>query len=124
MHPAWHISWTKSDVPKLTPSPPDLGDEGMLIYTWVPGQTLEKDRDYILLSPTGDGWGGGKNLNVSLFFFLVIGLPIIAAALISACCIWCCVVHRKEKRKRTAAVLAPPQSGLGDGACVEKGPSG
>ncbi|KAK4208630.1 hypothetical protein QBC37DRAFT_249825, partial [Rhypophila decipiens] len=61
--PAWHISWQTTDVPTLSPQPPDLGG-GARVSRWVPGS----DPEFV----PRDNWGVG--LSGSLFYFLVVGI--------------------------------------------------
>ena len=86
--PAWHISWQSTDMPTLSPRPPAL-DGGERFTRWLPGSKPEPEKL--------DNWGGG-DFNPSLFFFLVIGLPLIVLAGIAACITGCCARRRAKKR--------------------------
>lgn len=96
-HPAWNIIWEASDQATLTPRPPNIGSNTLVNY-WVPGTPLDER----LLGDQPDGLDG---LATAIFWFLVIGLPLIVLS-ISGCCVWCCV--RKRKRKRRLALTATP----------------
>jgi hypothetical protein len=95
VHNAWHISWASSDRSTLTPTPPALSYSES-IKTWVPGETVAK-------TTCSDTYNGGVNYDVSLLFFLVIGLPIIALALLISCCTYCICARRKLRRARSSA---------------------
>lgn len=86
--PAWHISWQTTDVATLSPQPPTL-EAGEIIPSWVPGSALDR--------PIRDNWGVG--MSPSLFWFLVVGIPLIVVALIAGCCTYCfCLRRRRLKR--------------------------
>jgi hypothetical protein len=79
MLPAWHISWQTTDIATLSPQPPMLyGHER--ITRWVPGSDPEWERR--------EGVGGG--MSSDLFYFLIIGVPLLVLALICAPCVICC----------------------------------
>lgn len=88
MVPAWHISWQTTDMPTLSPRPPAL-DDGETITRWVPGSDPERE--------PRDSWGGG--ISRSLFFFLVVGIPLIVVAAVVACLIPACRGRRAKKRR-------------------------
>lgn len=88
MVPAWHISWQTTDMPTLSPRPPAL-DDGETITRWVPGSDPERE--------PRDNWGGG--ISHSLFYFLVVGIPLIVVAAVVACLIPACRGRRAKKRR-------------------------
>ncbi|KAM7188370.1 hypothetical protein V8F33_010710 [Rhypophila sp. PSN 637] len=77
--PAWYISWQTTDVPTLSPQPPDLGG-GDRVSRWVPGS----DPEFVPV----DNWGVG--LCGSLYIFLVVGIPVIIVGGIAAWICCCC----------------------------------
>ncbi|KAK1757148.1 hypothetical protein QBC47DRAFT_444038 [Echria macrotheca] len=74
--PAWHISWKDTDVSTLSPQPPAITSGRF--KTWVPGSSPEPQ-------PTQ-----GSALGSPLFYFLVVGLPLIVVAAIIACLFFAC----------------------------------
>ncbi|KAK3344256.1 hypothetical protein B0T25DRAFT_573208 [Lasiosphaeria hispida] len=100
VHNAYHISWGASDMPALSPQPPDLAscshDGEKVIPTWVPGDP----NPVVECINQTDGWGGGRNS--SLYLFLIIGLPIVIGLCIICCCACCCRHSIKEKRANQA----------------------
>ncbi|KAK3318789.1 hypothetical protein B0H66DRAFT_249757 [Apodospora peruviana] len=82
--PAWHISWQPTDIPTLSPQPPEI--EGYSITQWVPGSDPQREHQ--------DNWGGG--INRSLFLFLVAGIPVILVVAMGACLTGCCVRRRQR----------------------------
>lgn len=82
--PAWHISWQPSDIPTLSPQPPAI--DGDRIIKWVPGSEPQRVPQ--------DGWGRG--MSRGLFFFLVVGIPLIIVAAIVACFVGCRVSRRRR----------------------------
>jgi hypothetical protein len=86
MVPAWHISWQTTDMATLSPRPPAL--DGESITRWVPGSDPERE--------PRDHWGVG--ITPSLYFFLVIGLPLIIVGGVVACLIPACCGRRAKTR--------------------------
>lgn len=81
----------------MTPSLPLLTNS-MLVPTWRPGEKIPKG-EYDRYGTDSIEPNDGVNL-MPLFYFLVIGLPLIGVTLIS-CCVWCCFRARDKKwRKR------------------------
>lgn len=94
VHMPWHISWASSDRPMLTPTPPAL-DCGQRISKWIPGESIAQDS----CKPENR-----EHQSTSLYFFLVIGLPVILLTLIAGCCAHCCIRRRKEKRPKPGTI--------------------
>ncbi|KAJ9151457.1 hypothetical protein NKR19_g4975 [Coniochaeta hoffmannii] len=84
MLPAWHISWQTTDMPTLSPRPPAL-DEGERFTRWVPGSKPEREKQ-------DNAWGG--DLSPALYYFLVVGIPLLIVAGIAACLTGCCARRR------------------------------
>jgi hypothetical protein len=95
-HQPYTVQWDASDSYSMTPSLPLL-THSMLVPTWKPGENIpagKYDRygsDSIEPSD-GPNWQG-------LFYFLVIGLPLIGVTALS-CCIWCGCRARDNKWKK------------------------
>ncbi|KAJ4152853.1 hypothetical protein LMH87_009373 [Akanthomyces muscarius] len=94
----WLITWAKSDTKTLSPRPPSLGDRCTRaeISTWVPGAKVSESDRICYQSEHGPDWLGS-----SLFWFLVVGLPVIVITIPS---VWCCCIlpGRKKRRERRA----------------------
>lgn len=77
----------------MTPPLPLL-THSMLVPTWKPGEKIP-DGKYdrygsdSIEAPDGANWRG-------LFYFLVIGVPLIGVTVLS-CCVWCCFRARDRK---------------------------
>lgn len=93
IHNAWHISWASSDTSTLSPAPPDLSCSQFLA-TWVPGEATPSTA-----CRNAEDHG---SMGTSLFWFLVIGLPIIALVLVGSCCFFCFWQRHKRKAQRDA----------------------
>ncbi|KAH8601095.1 hypothetical protein B0O99DRAFT_736338 [Bisporella sp. PMI_857] len=95
MHPAWHITWEKSDTSSLMPVPPSL-TSNMLIAIWTPGTPVEKGRY--------DNYGSGRQETgypgLSLAIGLAAGIPAAVIAMCCGCCCWACRRSRKKKKKK------------------------
>lgn len=101
MHEAWHITWAASDTSTMSPTLPEITAD-MLIGSWVPGQSLSPgayDREHPIE-------GGPQYLSPSLYWFLVIGIPIIFLLLVGYCIRCCVVFHRVKKTERRERWLA------------------
>ncbi|KAG8163825.1 hypothetical protein KVR01_005743 [Diaporthe batatas] len=93
VHEGWAITWAKSDTATMTPKLPTLTNE-MRVPTWTPGQKIrdgEYDR-YHNDSQSSEEWFGKD-----LYWFLVVGVPIIFVLSVASC-VWCGV--RKCRRDR------------------------
>jgi hypothetical protein len=97
--PAWHISWQPTDIPTLSPKPPAI--EGDTITKWVPGSDPEREHR--------DNWGGGR-VDGGLFFFLIIGIPLILVAGMVACVTSCCARGNRGWSRGLRATPAPATS--------------
>ncbi|KAJ6786226.1 hypothetical protein PWT90_05760 [Aphanocladium album] len=113
IHQAWTIRWHSTDIPSLTRSPPDLsnGCGNVQIQTWIPDATTESvigqatnciahsDRNQLTRRASGDEYGG-------IFFFIIIGIPIIGSCIVGFFVWWCCVrpvkKHNRRRRQREA----------------------
>lgn len=126
LHKPWRVTWKADDVTKLSPAPPPQlrpTCANIQIYSWRPGQTvLDSASSTSSSSLSGSTPGLGSNGTAryvgecrqaevrqvdhsldGLFYFMVIGLPIIGVAILS-CCV-CCCVRGSRKRRRRLAVL-------------------
>jgi hypothetical protein len=97
VHDVWSITWSASDIPNLTPQPPTI-TSSKLIPTWRPGEVVS-DGKYDRQTPGSDM--GFQDWD-KIFYFLVIGLPIIGLLSIGSC-VFCCVRHNKKVRARREA---------------------
>jgi hypothetical protein len=95
LYPAWHITWEASDISTLSPQPPTL-TSSMRVPVWTPGMTLAPG-DY---DDNGRGKGpstSGRGLDGSLFWFLIVGLPVILVVFVGGGVFWCCRRMRRDK---------------------------
>lgn len=83
----------------MTPRPPDDMKWGIYIPKWVPGTPIEVDS--YSATPSFDD-SNLRDAGHSLFWFLVIGLPLIFVT-ITAGGIWCCCQRSKTWKLRLAA---------------------
>lgn len=105
----WLITWAKSDTKTLSPRPPSLDRHCTRaeIAMWVPGAKFSKLDRMCYQSEHGPDWLGS-----SLFWFLVLGLPVIFFIMPAVLC--CCILparkkrlaRRAEERRETAARVA------------------
>ncbi|KAL3440396.1 hypothetical protein BJX65DRAFT_314816 [Aspergillus insuetus] len=96
VHNAWHITWEASDVPSLSPSPPDLGScTTLALATWVPGTPV--DAESLACGTTNDGASHSSNSDTALFRFLVIGIPVIAVVVLGVGAV---VFWRRRRRRK------------------------
>lgn len=124
-HAPWHISWKASDTSTLWPVPPAWASSGgKCIDTWTPGgatvyattTTTEKGwkghgATTTTISGAGSTAGSSSDdddgddgngvtvldSNSTLFWFLVIGVPILGTLALSLCCM---VYYYKRAQKR------------------------
>ncbi|ORY15482.1 hypothetical protein BCR34DRAFT_178637 [Clohesyomyces aquaticus] len=106
VHNPYQISWDATDKATLSPTPPDFtyGCTATL-RTWIPGESVGS-------LPCNNKHDNLNIGNTGLFFFVVIGVPIIAVVLIATCCgIYCRKARRirrgRDEQRRT--VHQPPQ---------------
>lgn len=100
VHNAYQIYWEASDVPNLSPTPPNISCDGIL-STWVPGES-------VVASTCPDYTNVTEHPHLEGVGFLMIGLPIICGLLILAC-FGCCFYHsRNNRRERRLAITAAP----------------
>lgn len=96
-HQPYTVSWALSDTHTMTPSLPLL-THSMLVPTWKPGENIPAGK-YDRYGSDSIEPSDGPSYQ-GLFYFLVIGLPLIGVTLIS-CCVWCGFRARdKTWRKR------------------------
>lgn len=93
VHQGWAITWAASDTETLTPKLPTL-TSSMRLPTWTPGQNI-KGGAY---DPSHQGQSTREYFGDSLFYFLVVGMPILGAVSIGLC-IWCCVQKCQKQRR-------------------------
>lgn len=102
VHNAWQISWSPTDFSILNPVPPYIVCSTTTISTWVPGETVDPS----LINGTCPARSNVPEHTsasaVSIYFFLVIGLPIVLFALLITCLITCCRANLIEESARTA----------------------
>jgi len=94
VHQGWAITWAKSDTATLTPKLPTLTSE-MRVPEWTPGQKIrdgEYDRYPSYRIDTEELFGH------DLYWFLLVGMPVLGALSIGLC-IWCCVRKCKKERR-------------------------
>ncbi|KAK4186214.1 hypothetical protein QBC35DRAFT_348241, partial [Podospora australis] len=80
VHNEWFISWASSDVPSLTPAPPQPACSTSRIPTWIPGDNAVDLGSPCTGTPNNDVPSHQKDAGVALF--LMIGLPLIFVAII------------------------------------------
>jgi hypothetical protein len=98
VHNAWHISWEASDVVTLSPPPPRLPCPTSVLSTWVPGATVDPNLLGSACDSNNDGTSHMSESETRVFWFLVIGLPIILLTLVATCFgVWC---HRRRKARK------------------------
>lgn len=97
VHKAYHITWEASDRSTLSPIPPDLSCS-TIVPKWVPGQSLAYSCPTYTNVPEH-----GSLPSAPVFFFLVVGLPLIAVTFFGACGGYCSYRIRKERRQRVVA---------------------
>lgn len=96
-HQPYTIQWAASDTGTMTPSLPLL-THSMLVPTWKPGENIPAGK-YDRYGSDSIEPSDGPSLQ-GLFYFLVIGLPLIGVTVLS-CCIWCgCRARDKKWKKR------------------------
>ncbi|KAK4034124.1 hypothetical protein C8A01DRAFT_19032 [Parachaetomium inaequale] len=92
LHNAWHISWASSDIPSLSPAPPQLGcTTGVAIFSWVPGAKVDSMADMCSR--------GEEHPNFDGLPFLMIGLPIIVIVIAASCFGMCCYYSHRPPRR-------------------------
>ncbi|KAK2755053.1 hypothetical protein FQN54_006581 [Arachnomyces sp. PD_36] len=99
IHPAWVITWHASDTSTLTPVPPTLTSNNMLIPTWVPSQK-GPEVEYTRLSDDDDDYSGSGHVSGRpvLIWLLVVGFPVLGLLGLT---VWCLVaVPRRKEAKR------------------------
>jgi len=94
VHQGWAITWAKSDTATLTPQLPTLTSD-MRVPTWTPG---EKIRDGEYDAHPSERISSEEFFGHDLYWFLVVGVPVLAV-LLFASCVWCCVRKCRKKRK-------------------------
>ena len=100
LHDPWWIAWAASDRSILIPILPDLTNS-MLIPTWTPGESIANGK-YDRGDLSDDSWIFQRKYP-GLFWFLVVGVPILFVACVSSC-VWCCVRNcKKTRRKKVVA---------------------
>lgn len=112
-HVPWDISWQKTDVATLSPSPPPLkACWNVQISTWIPGSVVKKSSR----APC-DQFNGEDHLpNILGPGYMFIWLPILVFLFIVGGCTSCLCHHRKQERKkklRAAANLPQPPNAPG-----------
>ena len=96
VHNPWHIMWQSSDVPSLTPPPPQLECSTSILASWTPGATVGST---LFGGPCQETASHNSKGDIAGALFLMIGLPILIVALLVSCFgVWC---HRRRKRRRT-----------------------
>lgn len=98
VHEGWAITWAKSDTATMTPKLPTLTSE-MTVPTWTPGQKIE-DGEYDRYRD--DTQSSEEFFGKDLYWFLVVGVPIIFVVSVASC-IWCGV--RKCRRDRRPNIV-------------------
>lgn len=101
LHEAWAITWDATDTPTLTPELPPLTSSSIL-PTWTAGQVVSDD-DYTGGPTPVDN---GTQIPDSLYWFMVVGIPIIFVVLVGSC-VWCCVRSCMKKKRERVVVMAP-----------------
>ena len=99
LHDAWWVEWAASDRSTLTPSIPDL-TSFMLVPTWTPGESIPNGK-YDRRDPSDDSWSF-QDQEPGLFWFSIVGVPVLFVACVSPC-VWCCVRKCKKTRRKKAA---------------------
>lgn len=94
VHQGWAITWAKSDTTTLTPQLPTLTSD-MRVPKWTPG---EKIRDGEYDAHPSERISSEEFFGHDLYWFLVVGVPVLAV-LSFASCVWCCVRRCRKKRK-------------------------
>lgn len=100
VHQGWAITWAASDTATLTPKLPTL-TSSMRVPTWTPGQNI-KGGAYDPYHPSPST---REYLSDGVFYFLVVGLPILGALSIGLC-LWCCVRRCKKDRRPNVRYVA------------------
>ncbi|KAK4096689.1 hypothetical protein N658DRAFT_501295 [Parathielavia hyrcaniae] len=104
VHNAWHISWEASDMPSLSPTPPPLPlcETSSVIWSWVPGATVEPGA-YLRTScdDRASGSGSGSGLpSLGVLMVLVVVVPVVFLMILCSC-VWVCC-RRRRRREREA----------------------
>ena len=109
VHRPWEVTWEASDRSTLTPQLPDMTNN-MLVPTWKPGEIIPVGKYDVNDTDMYDASGRARDsrneieyFSHDLYWFLVVGVPIIFI-LTTSSCIWCCVRGcRRNRRARLAA---------------------
>lgn len=83
VYPAWHITWEASDVPTLSPAPPEVTDSRIL-YDWRPGDPRTRAPLSTTSSVSSTSSSGlDSNLYTGLFAGIPVGLVVLTLCLLA-----------------------------------------
>lgn len=97
VHQGWAVAWAKSDTATLKPQLPSVTDP-IRLPTWRPGDKVIWEDPY---RQSGEEFFGHY-----LYWFLVVGVPVLFILSVSSC-VWCCVrkCRRKRRERRSNTVV-------------------